>query len=376
MVPPIKLWGRASPRGRALDSDRLPHAGVAGRRPRRQCSACLMGARRLGKLSPGSAATWSSRASTRSSTARRRPTGARSCIAWQAPGRGRTTPSTTGSANRCSTPSRYADPYARDNPGGARLVIGFGTSARAKGPMDRLPGRLLRRRVPEEVAGPDPAQPGRVARADGQAGPGREGGSGSSRCASLHRNTLTPVFPGANENTRATVILRLLGVLAGVLAKAVGGRMPADQETIRYTRHLRRGHGWPSVPHPRSARRRRGRALLADGEDTIATSPVRLAEPVHRVHRVAFTFVVERLGLAVDSGGPGAVPRRARIREAHQDALGRPASSGWPTGRSCSCWGVGAAGRAGPFQVTVDPGGVRGSARSTRWRRQAGWPER
>src|SRR3712207_7511114 len=27
----------------------------------------------------------------------------------------------------------------------------------------------------------------------------------------------------------------LLGVLAGVLAKATGGRMPADQETIRYT---------------------------------------------------------------------------------------------------------------------------------------------
>ena len=31
------------------------------------------------------------------------------------------------------------------------------------------------------------------------------------------------------------MILRLLGVLAGVLAKAIGGRMPADQETIRYT---------------------------------------------------------------------------------------------------------------------------------------------
>ncbi len=45
---------------------------------------------------------------------------------------------------------------------------------------------------------------------------------------------LTPVFP-APTNARTFVILRLLGVLAGVLAKAVGGRMPADQETIRYT---------------------------------------------------------------------------------------------------------------------------------------------
>src|SRR5439155_11735419 len=45
---------------------------------------------------------------------------------------------------------------------------------------------------------------------------------------------LTPVFP-APTNARTFVILRLLGVFAGVLAKAVDGRMPADQETIRYT---------------------------------------------------------------------------------------------------------------------------------------------
>ena len=44
---------------------------------------------------------------------------------------------------------------------------------------------------------------------------------------------LTPIFP-APTNARTFVILRLLGVLAGVLAKAVDGRMPADQETIRY----------------------------------------------------------------------------------------------------------------------------------------------
>jgi N-methylhydantoinase B len=45
---------------------------------------------------------------------------------------------------------------------------------------------------------------------------------------------LTPIFP-APTNARTFVILRLLGVLAGVLAKAVDGKMPADQETIRYT---------------------------------------------------------------------------------------------------------------------------------------------
>ena len=31
------------------------------------------------------------------------------------------------------------------------------------------------------------------------------------------------------------MLLRCLGLLAGVVAQAVDGRMPADQETIRYT---------------------------------------------------------------------------------------------------------------------------------------------
>src|SRR4029079_13303890 len=43
-----------------------------------------------------------------------------------------------------------------------------------------------------------------------------------------------PVFP-APVNARTFVILRLLGILAGVLAKAAGGDMRRDQETIRYT---------------------------------------------------------------------------------------------------------------------------------------------
>src|SRR5262249_59652060 len=48
------------------------------------------------------------------------------------------------------------------------------------------------------------------------------------------RGTLvTPEFP-APTNARSFLILRLLGVFAGCLAQAVGGRMPADQETIRY----------------------------------------------------------------------------------------------------------------------------------------------
>ena len=45
---------------------------------------------------------------------------------------------------------------------------------------------------------------------------------------------ITPVWP-APTNARSFVLLRCLSLLAGVVAQAVDGRMPADQETIRYT---------------------------------------------------------------------------------------------------------------------------------------------
>src|SRR4051794_41563257 len=57
---------------------------------------------------------------------------------------------------------------------------------------------------------------------------------------------LTPIFP-APTNARTFVILRLLGVLAGVLAKATGGPMPAAPETLRYTR--RSGPHAAAPPH-------------------------------------------------------------------------------------------------------------------------------
>src|SRR4029453_8176756 len=45
---------------------------------------------------------------------------------------------------------------------------------------------------------------------------------------------ITPEWPAAT-NARSFVLLRCLGLLAGVVAQAVDGRMPADQETLRYT---------------------------------------------------------------------------------------------------------------------------------------------
>src|SRR5262249_2061467 len=49
------------------------------------------------------------------------------------------------------------------------------------------------------------------------------------------KGTLIPPEWPAATNARSFVLLRCLGLLAGVVAQAVDGRMPADQETIRYT---------------------------------------------------------------------------------------------------------------------------------------------
>ncbi len=83
---------------------------------------------------------------------------------------------------------------------------------------------------------------------------------------------LTPIFP-APTNARTFVILRLLGVLAGVLAKAVEGRMPADQETIRYTGvYGDDADGKPYLMREVLGGGSGGR-YYADGEDTIHVVP-------------------------------------------------------------------------------------------------------
>jgi N-methylhydantoinase B len=165
---------------------------------------------------------------------------------------------------------------------------------------------------------------------------------------------LTPIFP-APTNARTFVILRLLGVLVGVLAKATGGRMPADQETIRYTGV----HGTDPEGRPYLMREvlggGSGGRYYADGEDTIHVVPDSRNIPTE-FSESRFPLRVERLGLAVDSGGPGR-HRGGLGYEKHIRML-RDASFMSIADRSIlACWGV-AGGRAGrPFQVTIDPGG-------------------
>jgi N-methylhydantoinase B len=165
---------------------------------------------------------------------------------------------------------------------------------------------------------------------------------------------LTPVFP-APTNARTFVILRLLGVLAGVLAKAVDGRMPADQETIRYTGvYGQDADGAPYLMREVLGGGSGGR-WYADGEDTIHVVPDSRNIPVEFAE-ARWPLRVERLGLAVDSGGPGR-HRGGLGYDKHIRVL-RDANFMSIADRSLlACWGV-RGGRAGqPFSVVIDPGG-------------------
>ena len=165
---------------------------------------------------------------------------------------------------------------------------------------------------------------------------------------------LTPVFP-APTNARTFVILRLLGVLAGVLAKATGGRMPADQETIRYTGF----HG--TDPEGEFYLMREvlgggsGGRHYAEGSDVVHIVPDSKNLPVEFTE-TRFPLRIERLALATDSGGAG----RRRGGLGYLKEFRTLADSYFLSvaDRSIlSCWGL-EGGRAGqPFRVTVDPGG-------------------
>lgn len=165
---------------------------------------------------------------------------------------------------------------------------------------------------------------------------------------------LTPIFP-APVNARTFVILRLLGILAGVLAKATGGDMPADQETIRYTGFYGTdGEGQQYLMREVLGGGSGGRPW-ADGSDTIHVVPDSKNLPVEFTE-TRFPLRVEALALAPDSGGPGlrrgGLGYRKEIR-ALVDCWFLSVAD-----RSIlACWGLkgGLAGK--PFRVTVDPGG-------------------
>jgi N-methylhydantoinase B len=357
MVPPIKLWDAGVPNRAALTimtrNSRMPESLAADLDA--ECSACLMGSRRLAELFArygrdtveacfdaivaGTAATY------RREILSKIPTGT---WTWEdyAEHDGVDEP-------RLHTQRITLTKVGDDEPGGPKLIVDFtGTAPQAKGPINHCgnyaDGNFLKKWLAPILRNLADS-PERMAELDVNEGvveliemrfppPG---------------TLLTPVFP-APTNARTFVILRLLGVLAGVVAKAVDGRMPADQETIRDTGV----YGQDDAGEPYLMREvlggGSGGRYYADGEDTIHVVPDSRNLPSEFTES-RFPFIVERLGLALDSGGAGqfrgglGYEKHIRMRkDAHFMSI---------ADRSIlACWGV-RGGKAGkPFQVTIDPG--------------------
>lgn len=165
---------------------------------------------------------------------------------------------------------------------------------------------------------------------------------------------VTPIFP-APTNARTFVILRLLGVFAGVLAKAVDGRMPADQETIRYTGLSGTDQDGEWFFSREILGGGSGGRYYADGSDTIHVVPDSQNLPAEFVES-RFPLRVERLGLACDSGGAGRHRGGLGYRKEIRSLTGGNFMS--IADRSIlSCWGLNGGKAGAPFRVTVDPGG-------------------
>lgn len=165
---------------------------------------------------------------------------------------------------------------------------------------------------------------------------------------------ITPVWPAAT-NARSFVLLRCLSLLAGVVAQAVDGRMPADQETIRYTGFYGTDlEGKPFLSREVLGGGSGGRAY-ADGNDAIHIVPDSRNQPAEFTE-TKFPFVVEKLALRADSGGAG--QRRGGLGyDKHYRALVDCHTIVTADRVKLGCYGVNG-GHAGlPFVVTVDPGG-------------------
>jgi N-methylhydantoinase B len=352
MVPPIKLWDQGVPNRAALTimtrNSRMPDSLAADLDA--ECSACLMGAGRLTDLFAryGRAtveACFDAILDKTTETYRREilakiPDGS---YVWE----------DYAEHDGVDPPKLHAQRITLTKTP-ERLVLDFtGTGPQAKGPInhcgDYADGNFLKKWLAPVLRNLADT-PERMAELDVN-----EGVVPLLEMRFPPKGTLlTPIFP-APTNARTFVILRLLGVLAGVVAKAVGGRMPADQETIRYTGV----YGVDDTAAPYLLREvlggGSGGRYYADGEDTIHVVPDSRNLPTEFTES-RFPLLVERLGLAVDSGGPGrhrgglGYDKEIRmLRDAHFMSI---------ADRSIlSCWGVNG-GRAGrPFSVVIDPGG-------------------
>lgn len=371
-VPPIKLWDAGVPNKAALRimtrNSRMPDSLAADLDA--ECSACLMGARRLSELferygREAIETSFDAILDATTETYRREilskiPDGT---YVWEdyAEHDGVDEPQLhTQRITLTKVSDAPADP-GNGRPAGPRLIIDFtGTSAQAKGPInhcgDYVGGNFLKKWLAPILRNLADT-PERMAELDVN-----EGIVPLIEMRFPEKGTLlTPIHPGPT-NARTFVILRLLGVLAGVVAKAVDGRMPADQETIRYTGVYGKDLEGNDYLMREVLGGGSGGRYYADGEDTIHVVPDSRNLPTEFTES-RFPFIVERLGLAVDSGGAGssAVAWATRSRSGCSRTR---TSCPSPTARS---WPAGACAAARPVRPSRSSStrAVRTSARST-----------
>jgi N-methylhydantoinase B len=165
---------------------------------------------------------------------------------------------------------------------------------------------------------------------------------------------ITPIWP-APTNARSFVLLRCLSLLAGVVAQAVDGRMPADQETIRYTGFYGTDlEGKPFLSREVLGGGSGGR-YYADGNDAIHIVPDSRNQPAEFTE-TKFPFIVETLALRTDSGGAGE-KRGGLGYDKHYRALVDCHTIVTADRVLLGCYGVNGGYAGKPFLVTVDPGG-------------------
>ena len=376
-VPPIKLWDKGVPNKAALRimtrNSRMPDSLAADLDA--ECSACLMGARRLSELFERYGrdtieAAFDTILDQTTETYRREilskiPDGT---YVWEDYAEHDGVDEPRLHTQRITlTKEPTGGPGPGD--GGPRLVIDFtGTAPQAKGPInhcgDYVGGNFLKKWLAPILRNLADS-PERMAELDVN-----EGVVPLIEMRFPDKGTLlTPIFP-APTNARTFVILRLLGVLAGVVAKAVDGKMPADQETIRYTGVYGKDRDGNDYLMREVLGGGSGGRYYADGEDTIHVVPDSRNLPTEFTES-RFPFIVERLGLAVDSGGAGRY--RGGLGYEKQIRMLKDAHFMSIADRSIlACWGV-KGGKAGSsFSVTIDLGGPRRARGRRAGRRRAG----
>ncbi len=359
MVPPIRLWAAGVPNEAALKimtrNSRMPESLAADLDA--ECSACLMGARRLAELFDryGREQIEAAFEQILQATTRTYRTELLSKIpdgeyVWEDYAEHDGVDEPRLHAQRITLTKLSAGDGVTDG----RIILDFtGTSPQAKGPInhcaDYADGVFLAKWLAPILRNLADS-PERMAELEVN-----EGVVPLIEMRFPAKGTLlTPIFP-APTNARTFVILRLLGVLAGVLAKAVNGRMPADQETIRYTGVYGDDlDGRPYLMREVLGGGSGGR-YYADGEDTIHVVPDSRNLPTEFTE-ARFPFIVERLGLAIDSGGAGRY-RGGLGYDKHIRMLVDARFMSIADRSILACWGL-AGGKAGAsFSVTIDPGG-------------------